>query len=87
MGCRRVAGPDSLERVTAGPDGFLRVGRTEPGRGAWLCAGSPACLERATRRGALSRALRREVPTGDIERLRGRITEAGIDGDVDPRQD
>ncbi|MFM7059569.1 MAG: YlxR family protein [Actinomycetes bacterium] len=87
MGCRRTTDPGSLVRITVGPDGHLRVGRTEPGRGAWLCAGSPACLERATRRGALPRALRRDIPTGDIERLRGRLHGAGIGGDADPKQD
>ncbi|MFM7270216.1 MAG: YlxR family protein [Actinomycetes bacterium] len=87
MGCRRVAGPDSLERVTAGPDGSLRVGRTEPGRGAWLCAGSPACLERAIRRGALPRALRRTVMNEATDTLRVTLYGAGSGGTTDPRQD
>ncbi len=38
------------------PDPAARGG----GRGAYICR-TPACLERATRRGGLSRALRRPV--------------------------
>jgi predicted RNA-binding protein YlxR (DUF448 family) len=61
VGCRRKAGQDELVRVVRRSDGTLRAGRTLPGRGAWLCAESPSCLQRAARRGALSRALRAPV--------------------------
>ena len=57
------AGParTSWSGWSAAPTEPLQAGRTLPGRGAWLCAGSPACLQRAARRGALSRALRAPV--------------------------
>ena len=48
-------------RIAVAPDGAPAVGRRLPGRGAWLCAGSPSCLEAAVRRDALGRALRRRV--------------------------
>lgn len=51
-------------------DGTLVAGRTLPGRGAWLCVGSPACIDLATRRGALSRALRGPVTEGSVATLR-----------------
>ncbi len=66
-------------RVVRLPDGTLAVGRSLPGRGAWLCKGSPACLERATRRGAFERALRSSIATGAAGAL-GR--EPGLAGDV-----
>ena len=47
-------------------DGSLQIGRTLPGRGAWLCAGSPACLQRAARRGTLARALRASVTPDQV---------------------
>jgi predicted RNA-binding protein YlxR (DUF448 family) len=74
VGCRRVATPAELTRVARGVDGRAAVGRHRPGRGAWLCAGSPACFESAVRRRALARALRTELSTADIEELRGRLT-------------
>ncbi len=55
-------------------DGSLAVGRTLPGRGAWLCRDAPGCLERAERRRALGRALRGPVAdraVGDLRRLLG----------------
>ncbi|MGH9225859.1 MAG: YlxR family protein [Acidimicrobiales bacterium] len=61
IGCRRVARPDELVRVVAGPDGGLVVGRHLPGRGAWLCQDSPRCVELAGRRKAFSRALRTDI--------------------------
>ncbi len=61
VGCRRLAAPDELVRVVLGPEGTLRVGRTLPGRGAWLCAESPRCVQQAARRNAFSRALRAPV--------------------------
>ncbi|MEQ1786080.1 MAG: YlxR family protein, partial [Acidimicrobiales bacterium] len=57
VGCRRRAGQAELVRVVLGPDGSLLVGRTLPGRGAWLCAGSLRCVQRAAQRNALTRAL------------------------------
>ena len=61
VGCRRRAGQDELVRVVRTPEGSLEVGRTLPGRGAWLCAGSLLCVQRAAQRKALSRALRAPV--------------------------
>jgi predicted RNA-binding protein YlxR (DUF448 family) len=61
VGCRRVAGQDELVRIVSGEDGTVRAGRTRPGRGAWLCADSPVCLQLAVRRRALPRALRTSV--------------------------
>ena len=56
--------------MTRAPDGSLRVSRVDPGRGAWLCRGSAACLDRAARRRAFERALRGPVADGATERLR-----------------
>lgn len=82
IGCRRVADPAELVRVARRPDGMLAVGRTEPGRGAWLCAGSgpgaspkvsAACFEAAVRRRAFGRALRCEVTPDQVANLRERL--------------
>ena len=42
----------------------LGVGRTLPGRGAWVCAGDEGCLRRAASPERLRRAFRRDVPRG-----------------------
>jgi predicted RNA-binding protein YlxR (DUF448 family) len=55
-------------------DGSLAIGRTLPGRGAWLCARSPDCLEQADRRSAFSRALRAEVLPAAVDALREHLT-------------
>jgi radical SAM superfamily enzyme YgiQ (UPF0313 family) len=39
-----VASQDELVRLVRRPDGTVEISRTLPGRGAWLCAGSSACL-------------------------------------------
>ncbi|MGZ8766405.1 MAG: YlxR family protein [Acidimicrobiia bacterium] len=73
MGCRRAAAPPELVRLAAAPDGSVRPG-PGPGRGAWLCAGSPGCWEAAVRRGAVWRALRRPaLPDPEIRALRARL--------------
>ena len=77
IGCRRKSGPAGLVRVARRPDGSLAVGRGEPGRGAWLCAGSEACFETAVRRRAFSRALRRELPAHELAWLRERLVSEG----------
>ncbi|MCA1690186.1 MAG: YlxR family protein [Actinobacteria bacterium] len=67
VGCGRSAPKPELVRLVAAggfavPDPDGRMG----GRGAYVCRASssevdPACLDRATRRGGLARALRRPV--------------------------
>lgn len=47
----------------------LGVGRTLPGRGAWVCAGDQDCLRRAASPDRLRRAFRRDVPHGVAEDL------------------
>jgi predicted RNA-binding protein YlxR (DUF448 family) len=62
-----------LDRIARRPDGTIAAGRREPGRGAWLCSGSPACFDRAVKRRAFERALRTPVTNTDIEGLRARL--------------
>ena len=65
-----MAPPAELMRVVALPDGGLAEGRSRPGRGAWLCAGSVGCVEAAARRRAFERALRTEVRPDAVASLR-----------------
>ena len=65
LGCRARKTQDRLSRLALapGPDGPRVVWdpeRTLGGRGAWLCADNPACLENALRKRALARAFRRK---------------------------
>jgi predicted RNA-binding protein YlxR (DUF448 family) len=62
--------------VALGADGDLVVGKG-PGRGAWLCAESVACLDEAGRRRAFNRALRAEVSGAAVGRLRAALQEHG----------
>jgi len=78
IGCRRKSGPNALVRIARLPSGSLAVGRSEPGRGAWLCAGSVACFDAAVRRRAFGRALRAEVPAQELARLRERLLSEGV---------
>ena len=81
IGCRRTAAPAQLVRVVRREDGRLEVGRTLPGRGAWLCVGSPACIDKALRRHAFDRALRGPVDPRSVERLRAEAAErARVEG-------
>ncbi|MDA8074555.1 MAG: YlxR family protein [Actinomycetota bacterium] len=73
VGCRRRAPQSELLRLVRTPGGSLAVGRALPGRGAWICVGSPTCLERAGRRGALERALRSQLAPGAVDALVRRI--------------
>ena len=78
IGCRRKAGPAGLSRIARRPDASLAVGRSEPGRGAWLCTGSVACFAAAVRRRAFSRALRSEVSGQELVWLRERLLSEGV---------
>ena len=70
VGCRRRAPQVELVRIARTLDGGLVVDRAAPGRGAWLCAGQPACLEAAERRKAFDRAFRAPVAPAAVARLR-----------------
>ena len=59
---------EELARVARGPAGSLVVDRTLPGRGAWLCRGSVACMDRAIAKRAFDRALRVRLSEGQIDR-------------------
>ena len=77
IGCRRKASPAGMVRVARRPDGALGVGRLEPGRGAWLCAGSVECFEAAVKRRAFGRALRCDLPGRELDVLRGKLLSGG----------
>lgn len=47
----------------------LQIGRTLPGRGAWLCVSDPSCLQKATAPERLRRAFRRPIPAGAAKGL------------------
>ncbi len=68
---------------------MVRVGRHEPGRGAWLCRGSAPCFERAVRRRSFERAWRRPVATAELERLRVLLAESdtALSGSDDDMRD
>jgi predicted RNA-binding protein YlxR (DUF448 family) len=72
-----VASPDELVRLVAEPGGGLAVGRTLAGRGAWVCADSPPCVEAAARRKAFDRALRTPIRADAVEGLRTRLASRG----------
>ena len=73
-----------MVRVVRLGDGSLAVGRTLPGRGAWLCRGSPACVEVAQKRRAFERALRGPVGPGAIAGLQDDLDSAGGAGPGGP---
>jgi predicted RNA-binding protein YlxR (DUF448 family) len=68
-----VADVDDLVRVVRTAGGGLAVGRSLPGRGAWLCARSPSCIDLAGRRRAFARAFRAPVDPTAVSDLRRRL--------------
>ena len=63
--------------MVAVPGGGLATGRTLPGRGAWVCAGSPACIDAAERRKGFDRALRTTVHTHAVDDLKTSLAPRG----------
>jgi predicted RNA-binding protein YlxR (DUF448 family) len=70
VGCRRKALQVELLRIARSLEGQLLVSRTAPGRGAWLCKGSPSCVDLAERRRAFDRAFRAPVGAAAVNALR-----------------
>jgi predicted RNA-binding protein YlxR (DUF448 family) len=79
VGCRRVEDPAALVRVFVDAAGEPQLGKG-PGRGAWLCRppAASACLDAATRRGALERALRAPITAPGLHALRAKLD--GLNG-------
>ncbi len=70
-GCREHKPKQALIRVVRSPEGEVSLdfkGKS-PGRGAYLCP-DPACLEKAVKSRALSRALDCPIPEEIYDRLR-----------------
>ena len=61
---------DEMVRVVRLSDGSLEVGRSVPGRGAWLCRTSSDCVDLAVSRKSFERALRGPVSTEQMEKVR-----------------
>jgi len=60
---------DTMVRVVRLGDGSLTTGRTLPGRGAWLCRDSVACVDVARKRRAFERAFRAPIAAGAVDEL------------------
>ena len=74
LGCREMKPKRELIRVVRSPEGEISLdfrGKAN-GRGAYLCD-DPACLQRAIKRKALSRAFRTQVPEDGASQLRGQL--------------
>jgi predicted RNA-binding protein YlxR (DUF448 family) len=74
VACREHREKPQLDRVVRKPDGqVVYDGRGKvPGRGAYLCR-NVACLERAVRSKALSRALETDIPEEMFDTLRAQM--------------
>jgi predicted RNA-binding protein YlxR (DUF448 family) len=74
VGCRVRSAKRSLLRVVRSVDGAIEIDPSAraAGRGAYVHP-SPACVDRALRHGALGRALRTSVASGEARKLRGFI--------------
>jgi predicted RNA-binding protein YlxR (DUF448 family) len=59
-----------MVRVVRLGDGSLAPGRTLPGRGAWLCSDTPACVDTAQKRRTFERALRAPVDARAVDDLK-----------------
>ena len=74
VGCRVSTAKRELIRVVRAPDGSIHVDPTgkSPGRGAYLHP-NVDCLDAATRKGAILRALRSGLGPEELGRLRHQV--------------
>ena len=75
LGCRVMKPKRELIRVVRSPEGDVSLdfkGKL-PGRGAYVCP-DPACLKRATKSKALSRAFGVEIPPEIMEALSEQVS-------------
>ncbi len=74
MGCREMKPKRELVRVVRSPAGEVSIDLTgkKNGRGAYVCP-SAACLQKAIRSRALSRALETPIPEELYDTLRAQL--------------
>jgi predicted RNA-binding protein YlxR (DUF448 family) len=72
MGCRERKAKKELLRVVRTPEGAVIIDRTgrKNGRGAYICMGGAACLEKAVKTKMLERSLEIAIEPEVYERLR-----------------
>ncbi|MEE8817308.1 MAG: YlxR family protein [Lachnospiraceae bacterium] len=70
IGCMEKKEKRDLVRVIRTPEGEIRLDPTgrANGRGAYLCR-NPQCLEKARKKGSLSRTLQCEIPSSVYDEL------------------
>lgn len=80
IGCGQQRPKQEFVRVIRTPEGEIRLDTTgrSNGRGAYLCA-DPACVQKAAKRHALTRALKTEIPREIYETLAGELENGGGD--------
>lgn len=76
-GCREMKPKKELIRIVKTPEGEIRLDKTGKlnGRGAYLCR-SQACLKKAQKSGALSRAFSTAVSDDIFAALEAALTDA-----------
>ena len=75
VGCRAMRPKRELVRIVRGAEGVISIdpkGKA-PGRGAYLCAQSGVCLEKAVKTRALERALEHPIEAQVYESLRAQV--------------
>lgn len=77
VGCRKVTDQEHLIRIVSSPEGLLipDLKAKLPGRGAYVCSHSP-CIRKATRKGVLSRSLKRPIEASELSGLEKKVDEA-----------
>lgn len=83
IGCGEKKEKKQLIRVIRTPEGEVRVDATGRGngRGAYICP-DPACLEKAFKRKALTRALSCEIPGELYEALAASVAACSESGEL-----
>jgi predicted RNA-binding protein YlxR (DUF448 family) len=79
VGCREVGGKSKLLRVRRPANGEVAfdVSGTGPGRGAYVHP-TRGCIESATRKGALAKALRTGIGPDELGRLRDTMSRGAL---------
>ncbi|MDH3303405.1 MAG: YlxR family protein [Acidimicrobiia bacterium] len=74
VGCRAVRSQTRLLRLAVDSTGVLSIGRTSPGRGAWLCRDTVlSCFDAAVNRNGFERSLGRPIRLASPMDLRSQL--------------